>query len=195
MRMRTPLFRHGAYVSIIASLLGFFVLAMSGCGNARGGSTSSNPSSVNAATQTAAPSATSSSTATEKAPTALATPTTPASTATLNCGTIRVSATPISTDAKTRDAKECFWRAYQQCQAAILTVNFTGLDTITRRILTLSPGAQSGTCHVTEVVQHSIVPQPVKTTGNYSCGSIDRTSQALVIKTCGKDGDITIPLS
>lgn len=190
MRMRKPSFRHGVRVSIIASLFGLFILAMSGCGSASGGSTSDNPSSTNAVTQTVVPSA--SATSASKAPTALATSTTPGTKAILNCGTIRISATPIVVDAKTRDAKECFWHAYQQCQAATLTVNFTGVDTITRRILTLSQGTP---CHVTVVVQHSIVPQPVKTTGNYSCGSIDRTSQALVIKTCGKDGDITIPLS
>ncbi|WP_201391328.1 hypothetical protein [Ktedonobacter sp. SOSP1-52] len=191
--MRKPSFRHGVRVSIIASLLGLFILAMSGCGSASGGSTSGNPSSANAVTQTVAPSA--SATSASKTPTALTTPTTPGTTAILNCGAIKVSALPISGDAKSRDAEECFWHAYQQCQAAILIVNFTGIDTLTRHTVTLGPGTQSGSCHVTEVVQHSIMPQPLKTTGNYSCGSIDRTPQAIVIKACGKDGDITIPLN
>ncbi|WP_201393793.1 hypothetical protein [Ktedonobacter sp. SOSP1-85] len=191
--MRKPSFRQGVRVSIIASLLGLFILAMSGCGSASGGSTSGNPSSTSAVTQTVAPSA--SVTSASKTPTALATPTTPGTTAILNCGAIKISALPISGDAKSRDAEECFWHAYQQCQAAILIVNFTGIDTLTRHTVTLGPGTQSGSCHVTEVVQHSIMPQPLKTTGNYSCGSINRTSQAMVIKACGKDGDITIPLT
>lgn len=186
MRMKTSLLGQGAHVIIIASLLGLFILAMSSCGSASGG-----PNSGNAATQTIAPSATSAS----KAPTALATPTTPSTTAILNCGAIKVSALPISGDEKSRDAEECFWHAYQQCQASVVIVNFTGIDTLTRHTVTLAPGTQSGSCRVTEVAQHSIMPQPVKTTGIYSCGSINRTSQAMVIKACGKDGDITIPLN
>jgi hypothetical protein len=110
-----------------------------------------------------------------------------------NCGTLNIRQMPQGNPSNTQIAGNCFWQAYQLCRSASLVANFTGIDTITKRTFTVEP-SKTSTCHVTDVLQHSIVPRPLKTVGSYSCASISNTQQALVIKACGKDGNITIPL-
>jgi hypothetical protein len=110
-----------------------------------------------------------------------------------NCGTIRVLSQGNTSN--THVAGNCFWQAYQKCQSALLVANFTGVDTITKRTLTVEPSTISHTtCHVTDVLQRAIVPRPLKTIGRYGCASISHTQQELTVKACGTDGDITIPL-
>jgi hypothetical protein len=111
-----------------------------------------------------------------------------------NCGTLHISQMPQwNPPSNTKIAGNCLWQAYQLCRSASLVVNFTGIDTIIKRTFTVEP-SKTSTCHVTDVSQLSVLSRPLKTLGSYSCASISNTQQALVIKACGKDGNITIPL-
>jgi hypothetical protein len=116
--------------------------------------------------------------------------------ATQNCGTLTMSAMPQwNPPRNTKIAGNCLWQAYQLCRSASLVVNFTGIDATIKRTFTVEP-LKTSTCHVTDVSQLSVVMRPyrLETLGSYSCASISNTQQALVIKACGNDGNITIPL-
>ncbi len=109
------------------------------------------------------------------------------------CGTIMLSPLHKVEDAGlSQKAGDCFWNAYQQCKPASLVLSVGGLDTITRH--NFSVGKQSANCAVSDMVQHSIAPNPPRTTGTYLCSGMSYTGGELRIQNCGPEGTIAVPV-
>src|SRR5450432_4082078 len=77
--------------------------------------------------------------------------------------TIKTSAPTVAPSV----AGNCFWQAFQQCQAASLVVNFGSVDTVTTHTFTLQK--QNTNCKISDAVQNRIIPRPAKNVGNYTC--------------------------
>src|SRR5690242_20447138 len=123
MKKNTSLCMHPLSVTMMIALLSILVISMSACGSTAistpGTSTGSSSGGTNTVVAT--------------------TPGLPrAGTGKLqSCGTINIREMPQGNTSNTQVAGNCFWRAYQKCQSALLVANFTGIDTITKRTFTV----------------------------------------------------------
>ncbi len=150
-------------------LILLFALAATGCGTGGGATGSATPTSSSS--------------------------TTPTTTAAQKCGTIGVrpgGSDTVSGGTKADVAGNCFWQAFQQCHAASLTVNFSGVDTITTHTFTVQKKDTS--CAISDAVQHRIVPQPAKNAGTFTCSGLVNTANELHFTGCGTSGDIIVPM-
>ena len=113
------------------------------------------------------------------------------------CGTIGVMRTRANANTpgniKANAAGNCFWQAFQQCQAASLTVNFGGVDTITTHTFTLQK--KNTSCTITDVVKNRVIPRPARNTGTYTCSGLVNASNELRFNDCGTLGNIVVPTS
>ncbi|HEY4387833.1 MAG TPA: hypothetical protein VGN34_25565 [Ktedonobacteraceae bacterium] len=110
------------------------------------------------------------------------------------CGAIALNPIGKLVDAKTAiQSGICFENAYRHCQIATLLFTESGVDTVTMHTFTIARKERA--CVVTSLVQHRVLPMLFKITGTYTCTAVNRTKNALLIKNCGAEGTITIPLS
>lgn len=90
-----------------------------------------------------------------------------------------------------KQAENCFWQAYQKCQAASLSYTLTGVDTIIKHTFTINKNGQQ--CSVSDMVQHAVVPAPLSAAKTYTCTGVVQQADGLHISNCGIDGTILIP--
>ena len=123
--------------------------------------------------------------------------TTPTNTPSLQeqkCGTVRTLHSQIApADLNTaRQAENCFWQAFQQCQPATLTYTKSEVDAGSVNTFTLK--SAGGKCAVSDGVQHFIVPHPPGKTTTYPCSDVKLQSDGLYVFSCGEVGTIIVPI-
>jgi hypothetical protein len=124
--------------------------------------------------------------------------TTPAPTATSsqrvqNCGTVGIALNGQPADRnQARLAGNCFWQAFQHCQAATLLLKEHSLDTGADHTFTIK--SNNGKCSVVDTVKHYIVPNNQTTTTTYSCSGLVMQADGLHFIACGNLGSIHLPL-
>ena len=122
------------------------------------------------------------------------TPTTIPSTQIQKCGTVNTlhSRLVVPTDQNTaKQAVNCFWQAFQQCQPATISYAKNDLDVGTVNTFVLKN--VGGKCTVTVGVQQFIAPHPPGKATIYTCGDVQLQSDGLSILSCGNAGTIVIP--
>ncbi len=92
-----------------------------------------------------------------------------------------------------KQAENCFWQAFQQCQPATLTYTQSGIDTGT--VHTFSLKSINGMCSISDGVQHFIAPNPPGAAKTYTCSDVKLQSDGLHILSCGAVGTVLIPMS
>ncbi len=121
------------------------------------------------------------------------TPTTIPSSQVQKCGTVNTLHSQIvSTDQNAaKQAENCFWQAFQQCQPATISYAKNDLDAGTVNTFTLKNAG--GKCAVTVGVQHFVAPHPPGKATIYTCSDVKLQSDGLYILSCGDAGTIVIP--
>lgn len=121
------------------------------------------------------------------------TPTTIPSSQVQKCGTVNtLHSQLVSTDQNTaKQAENCFWQAFQQCQPATITYTKSDLDAGT--VNTFIIKNVGGKCSVSAGIQHFVAPHPPGKANLYTCGSVKLQSDGLYILSCGDAGTIVIP--
>jgi len=93
-----------------------------------------------------------------------------------------------------KQAERCFWQAYQQCHAAILTSTFMGVDT--RRTDTFTVANHFGTCSLADTVdvQGATIGPSFGPIGPASaCRGLTQKLDGLHFLACGDQGEILVP--
>jgi len=110
-----------------------------------------------------------------------------------NCGEVDTTLNGKALDAnQARQAGNCFWQAFQNCQAASLLLKVHSLDTgadhtfITKGI--------NGKCSIMDTVKHYIVPNNLNTTRSYTCSGLVMQADGLHFIACGSLGNIVMPI-
>ncbi len=118
------------------------------------------------------------------------TPTTIPSTQVQKCGTVKTLHSHIvSSDPK--QAENCFYQAFQQCQPATIAYAKNDLDVGTvNTFLLKNTGAK---CDISVGVQHFVAPHPPGIATVYTCSDVKLQSDGLYILSCGDAGTIVIP--
>ena len=98
----------------------------------------------------------------------------------------------IESEASVRQAENCFWQAFQQCSAASLTFQQSGIDAGV--IHTFIIVNNTGKCSISDVTQHYIAPNPTQAGQTYTCTSLARQADGLHFLNCGTEGNIVVPL-
>lgn len=108
-----------------------------------------------------------------------------------NCGTVNtaLNGQPVDRN-QARLAGNCFWQAFQHCQAATLLLKEHSLDTGADHTFTI----KSNKCSVVDTVKHYIVPNNLITTTTYSCSGLAMQADGLHFIACGQLGSIRLPL-
>lgn len=91
-----------------------------------------------------------------------------------------------------KQAENCFWQAFQQCQPATLTYQQNELDTGTVHTFTLK--SADGKCIVSDGVQHYIAPHPPGNATTYACSDVKLQTDGLYIFSCGDVGTVVVPM-
>ncbi len=122
-----------------------------------------------------------------------ATPTPPPSAQVQKCGTVNtLHSLIVPTDQNmAKQAVNCFWQAYQQCQPATITYAKNDLDVGTVNTFTLKN--VGGKCAVSVGVQQFVAPHPPGKATIYTCGDVKLQSDGLSVLSCGNAGTIVIP--
>lgn len=110
------------------------------------------------------------------------------------CGTVHTLHAYIApADQQTvKQAENCFWQAFQQCQPATLTYQQNELDTGTVHTFTLK--SADGKCMVSDGVQHYIAPRPPGNATTYACSDVKLQTDGLYIFSCGDVGTVVVPM-
>lgn len=111
----------------------------------------------------------------------------------LKCGHVQLGGTqqgPLNGTAA-KQAEDCFWRAYQQCHSATLTVTMMAVDAGATHSFTIAKA--NGNCTITDAVQTYVIPTNIRKSVTYTCGKLEQTSSGLVFSSCGALGTVTIP--
>ena len=165
----------------IVCLLLFLALGTAACGN---GSVNAQPSGTPSSTakQNASPTVTGTTVVTPK-----------------SCGTIsHLGVGPASSQSASagkstpQSAANCFWQAYQACNAASLTVVTSSIDTSVTRTFQIQK--VGGNCSIRDTVQARVLPRPPHITGKYTCSTMSKQTAALQFLHCQGDGTITVSL-
>ena len=90
-----------------------------------------------------------------------------------------------------KTVEDCFWKAYQQCNAATMLYVQNSVDVSTTH--TFSFQEQQGKCVITDDVTHRIVPQQAKHVGTFTCAGLEQQSSGLKFSACGDEGDQQVP--
>jgi hypothetical protein len=112
---------------------------------------------------------------------------------TQNCGSIHTLHSQVvqADSSKVKQVEDCFSQAYQQCRPATLTFSVSGVDAGT--LHTFSLKSVGGTCVISDITQHFIVPRSSSAATTYTCESLTMQTDGLHILSCGKLGSIVIP--
>ncbi len=110
-----------------------------------------------------------------------------------NCGTVNtaLNGQPVDRN-QARLAGNCFWQAFQRCQAATLLLKEHSLDTGADHTFTIK--SNNGKCSVVDTVKHYIVPNNQTTTTTYSCSGLAMQADGLHFIACGNLGSIHLPV-
>ena len=110
-----------------------------------------------------------------------------------NCGTVNtaLNGQPVDRN-QARLAGNCFWQAFQHCQAATLLLREHSLDTGADHTFTIK--SNNGKCSIVDTVKHYIVPNNQITTTTYSCSGLVMQADGLHFIACGNLGSIHLPL-
>jgi hypothetical protein len=110
-----------------------------------------------------------------------------------NCSEVHtLNAHFIESEASVRQAENCFWQAFQQCSAASLTFQQSGIDAGV--IHTFTTVNNNGKCSISDVTQHYIAPNPTQAGQTYTCTGLARQADGLHFLKCGAEGNIVVPL-
>jgi hypothetical protein len=109
------------------------------------------------------------------------------------CGTIHtLRQVVVPADQKSaKSIEDCFWQAYQHCNLATLIYSQGNVDTAT--IHTFSLKNQSGTCVITDVLQHALLPHPPTPVENGTCTGLTEQPDGLHFLACDNEGEVLIP--
>src|SRR5574340_109169 len=121
------------------------------------------------------------------------TPTTIPSSQVQKCGTVNtLHSRIVSTDPNAaKQAVNCFWQAFQQCQPATIAYSKNDLDAGTVNTFTLKNTGNK--CDISVGVQHYVAPHPPGNATVYTCGGVKLQQDGLYILSCGDAGTIVIP--
>ena len=124
----------------------------------------------------------------------VATPTSTPSLQVQKCGIVHTLHSQIApTDLNiAKQAENCFWQAFQQCQPATLTYAENGLDAGIVNTFTLK--SAGGKCAISDGVQHYIAPHPPGNTTTYTCSDVKLQSDGLYVYSCGEVGTVIVPM-
>lgn len=110
-----------------------------------------------------------------------------------NCGEVDTNLGGLPLDKNgARLAGNCFWQAFQHCQAATLLLKEHSLDTGADHTFTIK--SNNGKCSIVDTVKHYIVPNNQTTTTTYSCSGLVMQADGLHFIACGNLGNIHLPL-
>jgi hypothetical protein len=111
-----------------------------------------------------------------------------------NCGKVDtlLNGQPVDSN-QARLAGNCFWQAFQNCQAASLILKEHSLDTGADHTFTLK--GTNGTCSIMDSVRHYIVPNNLNTTRSYTCSGLVMQADGLHFIACGSLGNIIMPMT
>jgi hypothetical protein len=90
-----------------------------------------------------------------------------------------------------KQAENCFWHAFQQCNAATLTFEASGIDT--GIIHTFTVMNNNGTCSISDATQHYIAPRPPQSGNTYMCAGLVQQADGLHFSGCGDEGTVVVP--
>jgi len=110
-----------------------------------------------------------------------------------NCGEVHTLNGQFSESGGTvRQTENCFWQAFQQCSAATLTFEASGIDAGV--IHTFTTVNNNGKCSISDATQHYIAPNPAQPGKTYSCTGLTQQADGLHFLNCGDEGNIVVPL-
>ena len=122
-----------------------------------------------------------------------ATPTPTSSQQAQNCGKVDTALNGQPSDRnKARLSGNCFWQAFQNCQAATLILVEHSLDTGAVHTFTIK--GNNGKCSIIDTVKHYIVPNNLNSTTTYTCSGLVMQADGLHFIACGNAGNIDLPL-
>jgi hypothetical protein len=107
------------------------------------------------------------------------------------CGEVRTLGPNPPREAAALQAEDCFFKAFQQCQAATLTVTMAGVDAGTINNFALEK--QGDNCRITGSVVRYVVPRPTPVPEQFICQGLTRKNGGLLFTACGAQGDIVVP--
>lgn len=107
------------------------------------------------------------------------------------CGAVRMLGPNPPSDKAALQAEDCFFQAFQACQAATLAVTMMGVDAGTTNNFAIE--AQGTGCRVTGNVVRYVVPRPTAVPEQFVCQGLSRKNNGLVFSGCGAQGDIVVP--
>jgi len=108
------------------------------------------------------------------------------------CGTVAMLITGRLIDqAAAEQVENCFWQAYQHCQAASMQVTTMGIDAGTIRIFTVE--SRGASCQVTDMVHTYVAPNHTGPVMIYPCSGVTQQAVGLLIAGCGNDGNVVVP--
>jgi len=99
----------------------------------------------------------------------------------------------LANETTAKQVENCFWQAYQQCQAATLSFTKSGLDAGTIHAFTIA--SNNGQCSISDAIQTYIAPNPPRPGKTYACTSLTQQVDGLHFASCGELGDIIVPNS
>ena len=110
-----------------------------------------------------------------------------------NCGKVDTTLDGQPVDAnQARLAGNCFWQAFQNCQAASLILKEHSLDTGADHTFTMK--GTNGKCSIMDTVKHYIVPNNLNLTRSYTCSGLVMQADGLHFIACGSLGNIFMPI-
>ena len=110
-----------------------------------------------------------------------------------NCGKVDTTLNGKPVDAnQARLAGNCFWQAFQNCQAASLILKEHSLDTGADHTFIMK--GTNGKCSIMDTVRHYIVPNNLNTTNSYACSGLVMQADGLHFIACGSLGNIFMPI-
>ena len=110
-----------------------------------------------------------------------------------NCGKVDIIPNGKPSDAnQARQAGNCFWQAFQNCQPASLLLKEHSLDTGADH--TFTTNGTHGKCSIMDTVKHYIVPNNLNTTRSYTCSGLVMQADGLHFIACGSLGNIFMPI-
>ena len=107
------------------------------------------------------------------------------------CGEIRTLGPNPPLEPAALQAEDCFFQAFQACQAATLSVTMAGVDAGTIDRFAVEP--QAGGCRITGSVVHYVIPRPTAVPEQFTCQGLSRKNNGLLFSGCGSQGDIAVP--
>ncbi len=123
------------------------------------------------------------------APTTIATAT--LASGSLDCGQVMMLGPNPPRDATALQSEQCFWQAFQQCRAAVLSVVIRGVDAGTTHRFTIQKAGSA--CGLNDTVQTSVIPLRTPAVQSLTCANFTQKDGGLLFTACGDRGDIFVP--